>query len=167
MAAHRASLVWPCDKEKVIHATVMAPADNPDIIRGMSDVKDVVVLENGWKDGHYIVKLDIESDAEVPGAVRSLLGGKKIGWVQRGVYNPADDSYTVGVTPNYFATNLKVHTVGRVKPLPNGHTEMTLEFEAHCNIPILGGLIEKLIVQKVSNSLLKQYQQDIHRLSQG
>ena len=79
MAAHRASLVWPCDKEKVIHATVMAPADNPDIIRAMSDVKDVVVLENGWQDGHYIVKLDIESDAEVPGAVRSLLGGKKIG----------------------------------------------------------------------------------------
>ncbi len=156
-------LVWPCSKQRVFEITISEPPANPDIIRGMQDVKDVEVLFHGWRDGNYIVQLDIESDADVPNAVRNLIKPHKIGWMQEGVFDPGKDTFTVTVTPHIMSNLIRVVTVGAVKENGDGTTHMKLTCKAECDVPLLGGLIEKLIVTKVLGSLKKQYGEDIRR----
>ncbi len=160
MATTHHILQWPCSLERLVNLLIHDPLADPGIVKAMKDVKDCVVLSGDWVDGKRKVDLSLTLDPPVPVALRNLLPKEKLGWVQRGLWDPKKGLYTVKIEPHTLKNLLKISMRSHLYEKEDGTATQDMYLYAECEIPVLGSILEKFALTKIWESLKDQFDEE-------
>ncbi len=164
MARLEKHLIWPCDWQEVYEEVVNRPTQDLDRVRAMAFVKDATVLRNEWLDDKHHVVFEIESNARLPGPIMALVPGGKLSWKQVGVWCPQERVLAIDIDPQVQNRTVIVQSRFALHEHDQG-TRMHALLEVKAKIPFLSGLIEKLVITRVDQSVIGHYENMIKNMN--
>lgn len=96
-------------------------------------------------------KVKLTPQREVPALVKSFVSGA-ITYTEQNVYTARTSSMEVVTTPGFLADKLLTRGVYKVQALGPHKVRRVWDGEISCKIPLLGGKVEKHIVEEVTQS---------------
>ncbi len=96
-------------------------------------------------------KLRLSPQREVPSLVAKFVKGA-ITYTEQNVFTARNNTLDVVTIPGFMADQLTTRGVYRVQPLGPNKVRRTWEGEVNCKVPLLGGKVEKHIVEEVTQS---------------
>lgn len=110
------------------------------------------VKREGEGDGLVIRrKIKLSPQREVPPLVQKFVKGA-ITYTEQNVYTARTSSMDVVTIPGFMADALQTRGVYRVQALGPGKCRRIWDGDINCKIPLLGGKVEKHIVEEVTQS---------------
>lgn len=98
---------------------------------------------------HRTQKLTPKRD--VPSALRKLVKDA-ISYEERNVWRRATNSMEVITIPNFFADKFTATGIYQLRPLGDAKLERVWTAKTECRVPLVGGKVEKHIVEEVKRS---------------
>lgn len=103
--------------------------------------------EGEGSDETIVRRVKLVPRRELPAVMRKFVSGA-ISYEQRDRFSRRDDRVDVETIPNYLADRFVSKGIYRLLPAADG-VERVWEGECACKVPLVGGAIEKLIVDEV------------------
>ncbi len=88
---------------------------------------------------------------DVPAALRRVVKGA-ISYEERNLWRRRDNSMEVTTTPSFFAEKFKAKGIYRLEPVGTDRLRRIWTASCECRVPLIGGKVEKLVVDEVERS---------------
>jgi Protein of unknown function (DUF2505) len=123
------------------------------MLRSSSGVTRELIAER--TEGDVVIRrLRFVPDRELPGAVASILGSKKLVYEQENRWDRARSTLHWQVLPSFLPGKLSAAGQFVVQATPSG-CEQLITGEIKVSVPLMGGQIERAIVGEIEGSYLK------------
>ena len=103
------------------------------------------------KVGREVLEVKQEGEGEVPALVAKFVKGA-ITYTEQGVFTARTNTLEVVTIPGFMAEQLTTRGTYKVQSLGPTKVRRTWDGEISCKIPLLGGKVEKHIVEEVTAS---------------
>jgi len=116
------------------------------------NVTKTEVLKRETRGSKMYVKVETLANGDIPPKLRKLISPKMLTWTEDGEFDHDKNEYKYTVKTHYFTnvTNIKGHFKYFEK---NGKTVRHLDGEVKINIPILGRIAERKIIEVQKENL--------------
>ena len=91
-------------------------------------------------------------EQELPSAVASLIGSKKLVYEQENKYDPGNGVLQWEVVPSFLPGKLQARGTVRVEDLGDGRCAQIIDGDIAVKVMLIGGQIEKAVVAEVEKS---------------
>lgn len=116
------------------------------------NITKVTVKKTEERDNKRFVTVETVANGDIPPKLRNLINPKMLTWTEEGMYDFATKEYKYKVRTHYFTNVCSIS--GHFKYLEkDGKTVRRLDGEVKINIPILGAIAEKKIVEVQKENL--------------
>jgi hypothetical protein len=112
---------------------------------------DVQVLERRRDGPHSFDRLRMMPRKELPGLAQRALGTQRLSYVQEVEADEAAMTTTWRVVPDVLADKVRCQGTSRVVATPEG-CERIIEGEIKVAIPLVGGAVEKIVMEQIERS---------------
>lgn len=117
-----------------------------------SNITKCTVLKSEDKDGKRFVTVETVANGDIPPKLRHLINPKMLTWTEEGVFDFKTNEYKYKVRTHFFTNVCGISGHFKYKE-KDGKTVRTLDGEVKINIPILGMIAEKKIVEVQKDNL--------------
>lgn len=143
--AHR----FPCTPDR-FWALIREPGYEADLQKESS--MDITVLQREDRGGHLLERFKLVSRTPLPALVQRAAGVDRISYEQELDSDHATKVITWKVKTLFLTDKVKCGGTSKVIPAPGGGCERVLEGEITVAVPLVGGQIEKQIVEQLQSS---------------
>lgn len=113
---------------------------------------DITVLHREEKNGHLLERFKIVSRTPLPAFAQRAAGVDRISYEQELDSDHATKTIVWKVKTLFLSDKVKCGGKSRVIPAPDNGCERVLEGEITVSVPLVGGQIEKQIVEQLQSS---------------
>lgn len=152
---------WPVPKERVYYYAIEKPFADPSSFTQIPRVEKVKVLKDEGDIKKRYIKTDFFAKAAIPSALQNLIKPNMLGWIQEQWWDGDTFTLKVKVTPHFMANVMKITSEFSIKDKGDGTSIQHFSMTVKCGIPLLGGLLEKEILNQTLDSTEKMTKQDI------
>jgi len=113
------------------------------------------VVDERTEGSVQVQRIRFTPDRELPSAVASIIGSKKLVYEQENRYDPDAGLLRWEVVPTFLPDKLKAAGTVRVEDLGDGRCVQLIDGEITVKVAFIGGQIEKAVVAEVEKSWAK------------
>lgn len=153
--------------EGTIDDVVTVGLDRSRDVKVYPNVTSCKVVKSERKGNKLYVKVESVGNGDIPPRLRSLISPKMLTWIETGEFDFDNKEYKYSVRPFYFSSVFNMTGVIRYFKEGEDKTVRTLDGEIKINVPILGWIAEKKIVeiQKVNLELdIRNMREEVREL---
>ncbi len=147
-------------KFRIVHtfpcaaATYREVSDRPDVEAALAAAADVTMepLGTEQRGATRITRTRVRPNRPLPPLVQKALGADRFSYVQETTRDDATLATRWAVLPDVLADRITCGGTASVRDLPGGRCERVIEGEISVRVTLVGGTIEKAVVEELERS---------------